>query len=111
MRVRLPMSCLLALALVQPSLLLAQSTSVAPGVAYSGGDGTTIRKSIVIVGARTAEEGAAAQLQWVREHLPGATIESKGQVTGPPHYDVVTVKLASGALLDLHFDTTAFHGK
>ena len=102
--------CLLILALVQPALLLAQAVP-ASVFTYTGGDGSTIRKSIVIAGARNAPEGVAAELEWIRQHLPGATIESRGQVTGPPHYDVVTVKLATGALMDLHFDITAFHGK
>ena len=104
--------CLLVmvLALVQPPPSLAQAVP-APVFTYMGGDGSTIRKSIVIAGARNAPEGVAAELEWIRQHLPGATVESRGQVTGPPHYDVVTVKLATGALMDLHFDITAFHGK
>ncbi len=99
-----------ALALVQPLPSLAQ-TVPATVFTYTGGDGSTIRKSIVIAGARNTSEGVSAELEWIRQHLPGATIQSRGQVTGPPHYDVITVKLATGALMDLHFDITAFHGK
>ena len=80
-------------------------------VRYSGGDGLTLKKSIVIAGAANTSEGEAAELDWIREHHPGATFLSRGRITGPPHYDVVTVKLASGALLDLHFDISGFFGK
>ncbi|NDK40284.1 hypothetical protein DT603_15710 [Pseudoxanthomonas gei] len=97
--------------LVQPLLLLAQAATMGAAVTYAGGDGTTLRKSVVIVGAHTAAEGVAAELHWISEHLPGATVESRGQITGPPHYDVLTVKLADGKRVDLHFDITAFHGK
>ena len=111
MRVPIFLRCLLVLAMVQPVLLLAQAATMAAGATYAGGDGTTLRKSVIITGVHTAAEGAAAELQWISEHLPGATVESRGQITGPPHYDVLTVKLADGKLVDLHFDVTAFHGK
>ena len=86
----------------------AQPTASLPTIAYSGGDGSTIRKAVVIGGARSPAEGLAAELEWIRQNLPGATLQSRGRVTGPPHYDVVTVRLAAGALMDLHFDITAF---
>jgi hypothetical protein len=94
----------------------ASAQEAAPAVAaspirYSGGDGSTLKKSIVIAGAASTGEGEAAELDWIREHHPGATFQSRGRITGPPHYDVVTVKLASGALLDLHFDISGFFGK
>lgn len=117
MRVLILLRCLLALVPLPAGLAMAQapaaSTAPAPAAAitYSGGDGSTIRKSIVISGARNASDGVAAELEWIRQHLPGGTVASRGQVTGPPHYDVVTVKLATGALMDLHFDITGFHGK
>ena len=62
-------------------------------------------------GAASTDGGEKAELDWIREHHPGATFQSRGRITGPPHYDVVTVKLASGALLDLHFDISGFFGK
>ena len=107
--------CLLAVALLHSSAAQAQA-SIPPSapssaIGYSGGDGSTIKKAIVISGARSASEGAAAELEWIRIHLPGATVESQGRVTGPPHYDVITVKLATGTRMDLHFDITAFFGK
>ncbi|MGH8063504.1 MAG: hypothetical protein ACREO7_15980 [Pseudoxanthomonas sp.] len=83
----------------------------ASSIRYSGGDGLTLKKSIVIAGAASTSDGEAAELAWIREHHPGATFQSRGRITGPPHYDVVTVKLASGALLDLHFDISGFFDK
>lgn len=103
--------CLLAIALFHPGVAFAQAATPSTAVVYSGGDGSTIKKAIVISGAITASEGAAAELEWIRLHLPGASVESQGRVTGPPHYDVITVKLANGARMDLHFNITAFHGK
>ncbi len=88
-----------------------QAAGVASSIRYSGGDGLTLKKSIVIAGATNTREGEAAELDWIREHHPGATFQSRGRITGPPHYDVVTVKLANGALMDLHFDISGFFGK
>ncbi|MEO8365023.1 MAG: hypothetical protein ABI538_02330 [Pseudoxanthomonas sp.] len=85
--------------------------AAASPIPYTGGDGLTLKKSIVIAGAANSSEGEAAELDWIREHRPGAVVQSRGRITGPPHYDVVTVKLPSGALLDLHFDTSGFFGK
>ena len=89
----------------------AASKVAASPIRYSGGDGLTLKKSIVIAGAASTSAGEAAELAWIHEHHPGATFQSRGRITGPPHYDVVTVKLASGALMDLHFDISGFFGK
>lgn len=90
-----------------------QTAPAAPAlpIRYSGGDGLTLKRSIVISGAASTSEGEAAELDWIREHHQGAAFQSRGRITGPPHYDVVTVKLANGALLDLHFDISGFFGR
>lgn len=99
-------SCLL-LATGNPAFALAQATASA-AIRYSGGDGSTLKKAVVIGGASNVSEGLAAVQDWIVIHYPGATVVSTGRVTGPPHYEVVTVKLASGSRLDLHFDISAF---
>jgi hypothetical protein len=120
MRSPFPLSWLLAALATTMFTAVADPASAqesAPAVAasspirYSGGDGLTLKKSIVIMGAASTGEGEKAELDWIREHQPGATFQSRGRITGPPHYDVVTVKLTSGALLDLHFDISGFFGK
>ena len=100
-------SCLVLLASADPRPGLAQEV-VAASVRYSGGDGLTLKKAVVIAGARSVNEGMEAEQEWIRIHYPDAAIESKGRVVGPPHYDVITLKLASGSRVDLHFDITAF---
>lgn len=119
MRSPFPFSWLLAVLTAAGFTAVADSASAqeaapapaASSIRYSGGDGLTLKKSIVIVGAASTSEGEAAELDWIREHHPGAVFQSRGRITGPPHYDVVTVKLASGALLDLHFDISGFFSK
>ncbi len=110
MRNTILLSCLLAFAIV-PHAAAQQTAATVAHVRYSGGDGLTIKKAIVIAGAKTAGEGMAAEQEWIRTNLPGASIESQGRVTGPPHYDVITVRLATGERRDIHFDITAFYGK
>ena len=99
--------CLLLLSAAHPCPALAQG-SAAPTIRYSGGDGLTLKKAIVVTGASSVSEGLAAEQEWIRIHYPDATVESRGRIIGPPHYDVITLKLVSGSRLDLHFDITAF---
>ena len=112
MRNTILLSCLLAIAVVpHAAAQYAAAPASAADIRYAGGDGLTIKKAIVIIGAKTASEGAAAEQEWIRVNLPGASVGSQGRVTGPPHYDVITVRLATGERKDIHFDITAFFGK
>lgn len=119
MRSSFPHSWLLAVLVATGFAVMAKPASeqeaaskvAASPIRYSGGDGLTLKKSIVIAGAASTSEGEAAELDWIREHHPGAAFQSRGRITGPPHYDVVTVKMASGVLMDLHFDISGFFGK
>ena len=99
--------CLL-LSVAHPCPAQAQAAAAAPTIRYSGGDGLTLKKAIVVTGAANVSEGLAAEQEWIRIHYPDAVVESKGRVIGPPHYDVITLKLAGGSLVDLHFDITGF---
>ena len=110
MRNTILLSCLLAIAVV-PHAAAQQTAATVADIRYSGGDGLTIKKAIAITGAKTTGEGVAAEQEWIRANLPGASIESQGRVTGPPHYDVITVRLVTGERRDIHFDITAFYGK
>jgi hypothetical protein len=99
--------CLLLLSAARPCPAQAQAAT-ASAIRYSGGDGLTLKKAVVVTGATSVSEGLAAEQEWIRIHYPDATVESRGRVIGPPHYDVITLKLASGSRVDLHFDITAF---
>ena len=102
------LSCLLLPVIFLHPALAQQVASAASAIGYSGGDGLTLKKAIVISGASSVSEGLAAEQEWIRIHYPDATVESRGRVVGPPHYDVITLKLASGSRVDLHFDITGF---
>lgn len=107
MRSFLLVFCFLLLSAAHPCPVQAQAAA-APAIRYSGGDGLTLKKAIVVAGAGSVSEGMAAEQEWIRIHYPDAVVESTGRVIGPPHYDVITLKLASGSRVDLHFDITAF---
>jgi hypothetical protein len=53
-------SCLLLLATADPFPALAQDVA-APAVRYSGGDGLTLKKAVVIAGVGSVSEGMAAE--------------------------------------------------
>jgi hypothetical protein len=101
-------SCLLVLVLAAAGPHAVSAQNAAASIRYSGGDGLTLKKAVVIAGAGNIGEGLAAEQEWIRIHYPDATVESRGRVVGPPHYDVITLKLAAGSRVDLHFDITAF---
>lgn len=112
MRNRFLLTLLLACVIAPPVLAQVAAMPAPAGAArYAGGDGSTIKKAVVIEGVHSLEAGLAAEQEWIRRNLPGAIVESRGRVIGPPHYDVLTVKLASGNRMDLHFDITAFYSE
>jgi hypothetical protein len=107
MRSAILISCFMLLAMAGASPVVAQAPASPSAIRYSGGDGLKLKTAIVIAGAGSVSEGEAAEQEWIRIHYPGAIVESKGRVTGPPHYDVITLKLPSGSRVDLHFEITS----
>jgi hypothetical protein len=82
-----------------------------PGVSLSGGDGSSLKKAI-IVKAPNEESGVRAEYEYIRQHYPGSKEgdqslqESKGK-----SYDVMELTTAEGKKKTLYFDITAYFGK
>lgn len=99
---------LLTSALVQ-SLAVAQQPD--SGYSFSGGDGSSFGKAIV-VHAASESVGVRAEYAWIYGHWPGA---SRGKqellMNGGRSYDSLTFTDASGQLHTLYFDITEFFGK
>ena len=88
-----------------------QTFAKPPAITYSGGDGSTLEKAIVIKGA-TEETGVDAEYAYLRKHYPGykGGGQSLQNVRGRA-YDVLEFTPAGGKKQMIYFDITAFFGK
>jgi hypothetical protein len=96
------------------ALLLVSALSPAAwaqdGVTYGGGDGAS-KETAVVVTAANEETGVAAEYAWLKEHLPGAEVESTSLAGGDKAYDIMEVTLPSGEKRTIYFDISSFFGK
>jgi hypothetical protein len=101
------------------SLLCAFVLSLAVGCAsgpdkasYVGGNGLSINSPVIIVGAKTLEEGFAAEKLWLDTHFPDAT--KTGQqflALDDRRIDALDLKTADGKDVHVYFDVTEFLSK
>lgn len=78
-------------------------------VAEPAGPGESLATAVVIEASGTAE-GIRAEHDWIREHLPGASVMRQRLLQGPRIYDQIEVELPSGERRVLYFDITSFFG-
>lgn len=82
-----------------------------PGIFFSGGDGSSLEKAIVVK-APNEESGVHAEHEYIRQHYPGSEEgrqslqNSKGRA-----YDAMDFTTADGKKKTLYFDITAYFGK
>ena len=99
--------CFAFLLLVIPAI-----GQAAPGkITYSGGDGSSFEKSVVIHGA-TEQTGVDAEYAYLAKHYPGYR---RGKQTLGSHenrqFDILEFTKADGKKLTIFFDITEFFGK
>jgi hypothetical protein len=81
------------------------------GLRYAGGDGTSCEKAVVIWGADGELQGVRAEYAWLREYYPGYTLVSQALGMCGEHWaDILSIRTASGATLDVYFDIEDFFG-
>ena len=80
-------------------------------VTYTGGDGSSMEKAVVINGA-TEQTGVDAEYPYIGKHYPGfhpgeqSLMQEKGKM-----YDVLNFTTADGKKMTIYFNITAFFGK
>jgi hypothetical protein len=95
-------------------LALALAAGCASGPTYSkptylGGNGLSFNSPVIIVGAKSLEQGFAAEKQWLAQHYPDAT--KTGQqflAIADRRYDVIDLTTANGQIVHVYFDVTDF---
>lgn len=110
-----PLSLLLAALLLLNCAAATADEPVPPkpptGVSYAGGDGSSIEKAVVILGADEMS-GVDAEYKWLRDQYPGwaGTGQSLQKVNGRD-YDVINFIMPDGSKHTIYFDITDFFGK
>ena len=85
-------------------------------VEYSGGDGSSKEKAIIITGAANSMEGIAAEYQYLADKYgargTGWNLEMQSLMQDKgKSYDLMRILLKDGTKIDLFFDITEFFGK
>jgi hypothetical protein len=82
------------------------------GITYSGGDGSSCERVVVISGAKNERAGIAAEYSWVRAHFPGyrRTQQDLSQCGDKPA-DILHLEDGAGHKADVYFDISGFFGK
>lgn len=82
-----------------------------PKITYSGGDGSSLEKAIVIHGA-TEQTGVDAEYNYLGKHFPGYHQGKQSLISHENRrYDVLEFTTANGAKMTIYFDITEFFGK
>jgi hypothetical protein len=79
---------------------------------FQGGDGSSVKNAIVILGATSESAGVSAEHSYLSHHFPGsavirqAALHQAGKV-----YDRLEIKTSANATAVVYFDITDFFGK
>ena len=85
--------------------------AAAGGARYSGGDGTTLERAVIIAGANEMT-GIDAEYAWLRQHVPGGKVTRQELITqGRRAYDKLDVTLPEGGGKSFYFDISGGYGK
>jgi hypothetical protein len=88
-----------------------QEAAAANTVTYSGGDGSTIEKAVLIQAPDT-QAGVRAEYTWLKQKYPGyKRISQALRTPDGKAYDLIKIETTDGQQLSVYFDITAFFGK
>ena len=103
-------ACFLAVSLASSAAAAQKPEAPRPeppkGVTFSGGDGSSCDRPVVIRGASGAEPATLAQVAWLRTHHPGYKFRDNGlESRGARKLETITIE-ANGRTLAICFDIT-----
>lgn len=85
--------------------------AAAAEVTFAGGDGKSKSRAVMILGARSDDEGVAAEYAWVRQNYSTLRIVNQALLQdGAQVYDVLHLK-GNGVSFEVYFDISDFFGK
>lgn len=108
-------ACLIALAAILGAChagpAAQEHAPASAGIRYSGGDGTTLERAVIISGANEMT-GIDAEYAWLHEHVPGGKVTRQELITqGQRAYDKLDVSLPQGGDKSFYFDISGGYGK
>jgi hypothetical protein len=81
------------------------------GVSFTGGDGSSIEKAVIIK-APSEFVGVRAEYNWIRNNHPDWKLEKQSALnSGGKVYDKMDFRTPDGQHMTLYFDITDFFGK
>ena len=83
------------------------------GIHFAGGDGSSVEKAIVILGAKGEGDGVAAEYDYVEQHLglSRRDVVSQSLLDKNKHaFDMLELRTAQGSR-QVYFDITDYFGK
>ncbi|MGE5625500.1 MAG: hypothetical protein ACM3ZT_08140 [Bacillota bacterium] len=103
-------SAILGLLFVLFTSAAGADTPAAP-VRYAGGDGSSVAKAVVILGA-TEMTGVGAEYQWLDAHFQGWKGQDQSLLNQDKKvYDVMNFTMPDGSKHTVYFDITDYFGK
>jgi hypothetical protein len=81
-------------------------------IRFAGGDGSSPKMAIVLVGANSEWAGIGGETLWAKVYLPGW--EKTGQellASGRKSYDAITYRSADGKTRKVFFNISSYFGK
>ena len=92
-------------------LCLAAGGSLADGIQYTGGDGSTVARAIVIDGAQGEDDGVKAEYDWLAANRAGWKLTDQELFfSGGKPYDVLSL-IKSGERSQVFFDISGYSGR
>ena len=82
------------------------------GADFSGGDGLSCQRRVIITGVTTELSGIKAEHEWLAAKYPGYELQGQSIADCDGHpIDEIQIKTAKGQELEIDFDISAFFGK
>lgn len=80
-------------------------------ITFEGGDGSSMEKAIIILGAKDSGEGVPAESAYIKKHFRGYEKKMQGLLSKDgKYYDQITLEKGNKKIV-LYFDITDFFGK
>jgi hypothetical protein len=81
-------------------------------IRYTGGDGSSCEKAVIILGAANELAGISAEYAWLDEHYPGAMVLVQSLATCNGDWtDILRIRTTAGRTIDVYFNIADFFGK
>ncbi len=91
--------------------VIAASSAAIARIKYAGGDGSSMAKRIIILGAHGEADGVRSEYDWLRKFRPSCQRGGQSLAKSGSHFiDILDIR-CNGRQQSVYFDITRFFGK